>query len=188
MSLHGEARSPEAPPAHAPGESGGLAAIYAAHFDAVWHHLRRMGIAEADRDDLAQEVFLIVHRRLASYDRTRPMRAWLVGICTRVALHYWRAARRRPGDKAATPSELELAARISVGETDHDARQLLAALLATLDPDRRAMFILHELEGFSVPEIAELTETPLNTVYSRLRRTREDLAALAGRLHPEEAR
>jgi len=64
MTLQAEARSA--------GSSDELARIYATHFDAVWHHLRRMGIAEADRDDLAQEVFLIVHRRLASYDRSRP--------------------------------------------------------------------------------------------------------------------
>ena len=176
MSLQAEAHSTDE-----------LAGIYTAHFDAVWHHLRRMGIAEADRDDLAQEVFLIIHRRLASYDRSRPLRAWLVGICTRVALHYWRTLKRRPGDKRASPSELELAAMIAVGETDHDARTLLAALLATLDPDRRAMFILHELEGFSVPEIAELTESPTNTVYSRIRRTRDELAQLAERWQGKEA-
>jgi RNA polymerase sigma-70 factor (ECF subfamily) len=172
MSLQAaEARSPDA-----------LEGIYTAHFDAVWHHLRRMGISEADREDLAQEVFLIVHRRLPSYDPSRPMRAWLIGIATRVALHYWRSARRRPGDKIASPSELELAAAIAVGETDHDARELLNALLATLDHDRRATFLLHEVEGFTVPEIAELTETPLNTVYSRIKRTRDELAALATRL------
>jgi RNA polymerase sigma-70 factor, ECF subfamily len=164
-----------------------LQAIYAAHFDAVWHHLRRMGVAEADREDLAQEVFLIVHKRLPSYDAARPLRPWIIGICARVALHYWRSARRRPIDDT-TLSDIERKALAPTGDRDHDARVLLGAMLATLDPDRRTELILHELEGFSAPEIAELTETPLNTVYSRLRRTREELAQLAAAWQTKEAR
>jgi RNA polymerase sigma-70 factor (ECF subfamily) len=160
-----------------------LQAIYEAHFDAVWHHLRRMGIASADRDDLAQEVFLVVHRKLASFDRSRPMRPWLIGICARVVLHYWRSARRHP-----VAVDREAIDTIGVGnEGDREARRVLGQLLATLDPERRAEFVLHELEGFSVPEIAELTETPVNTVYSRLRRTREELALLAQRWHGKAA-
>lgn len=164
-----------------------LQAIYAEHFDAVWHHLRRMGIAEPDRDDLAQEVFLIVHRKLPTYDGSRPLRPWLIGICARVALHYWRSARRRPTDDT-TLSDIERRALSPTGDADQDARMLLTRLLATLDPDRRAELILHELEGFSVPEIAELTETPENTVYSRLRRTRDELAQLAAGWQNREAR
>jgi RNA polymerase sigma-70 factor (ECF subfamily) len=166
-------------------EPSELAAIYAAHFDPVWHHLRRMGIAAADREDLTQEVFLVVHRRLAVFDRARPLRPWLIGIATRVALSYWRTARRRPGD-VASASDPEADTAGAAGP-DHDARQLLAALLATLDPEQRVMFVLHELEGFSVPEIAKLSEVPLNTVYSRLRRIREDLAELAQRWQNQEA-
>lgn len=164
-----------------------LQAIYTAHFDAVWHHLRRMGVAEADRDDLAQEVFLTVHRRLATYDPSRPLRPWLIGICSRVALHHWRTARRHPADHDASSVDIEHALGVVAGDTDQDARLVLGALLATLDPERRAMFVLHEIEGFSIPEIAELTEIPLNTIYSRLRRTREELAGLAQRWHKEEA-
>lgn len=168
------------PQAEPRAQAAELQAIYATQFDAVWHHLRRMGIAEADRDDLAQEVFLIVHRRLASYDRARPLRAWLIGITARVALHYWRSARRRPSDDT-TISDAERQSLSPTGDPDHDSRLMLMAMLATLDPDRRTEFILHELEGFSVPEIAELTETGVNTVYSRLRRTREELAKVAER-------
>lgn len=160
-----------------------LQAIYEAHFDAVWHHLRRIGIAPADRDDLAQEVFLIAHQKLTSYDGSRPMRPWLIGICARVALHYWRSARRRP----AEPDSEAIDAIADASEGDRDARRLLGSLLATLDPERRTELVLHELEGFSVPEIAELLETPLNTVYSRLRRTRDELAQLALRWQQMEA-
>ncbi|MFT3695082.1 MAG: RNA polymerase sigma factor [Kofleriaceae bacterium] len=160
-----------------------LRAIYDAHFAAVWHHLRRMGVAKADRDDLAQEVFLTVHQKLATWDRSRPVRPWLIGIASRVTLHYWRTKRRRPGDRPAEENEPDPAA----SDADRNARMMLAALLQTLDPDRRAQFILHELEGFSIPEIAELTETPVNTVYSQVRRTRQELVALAQRWQQQEA-
>jgi RNA polymerase sigma-70 factor (ECF subfamily) len=182
--MHVEALPSKLPP---PTGTRDLAEIYAEHFDAVWNHLRRMGIADADRDDLAQEVFLVVHRRLDAYDQARPMRPWLIGICTRVVLRHWRTTRRRPADHAAASPAAELA-RVATNDPDHAARELLAALLATIDPEPRAMFVLHELEGFSVPEIAHATEVPVNTVYSRLRRTREELAERARTWHDKEAR
>ena len=188
MKAQGETLSTVAPlaPPVGHGAATDLAGIYEAHFDAVWHHLRRMGVAKVDRDDLAQEVFLVVHRRLDTFDRSRPLRPWLIGICTRVVLRHWRAVRRRPADHVAS-GDLELAETAATGDPDHAARQLLAALLATLDPEHRAMFVLHEIEGFSVPEIAELTEIPLNTIYSRLRRTREDLGELVRSWQNQEA-
>jgi RNA polymerase sigma-70 factor (ECF subfamily) len=179
-----EALTPAPPPAAA--DPRDLAAIYEAHFDAVWQHLRRMGLAPADRDDLAQEVFLVAHRRLASLDSGRPVRPWLIGIATRVVLHHWRSARRRPGDHGA-PGDEALAHQAG-DDADHAARELLARLLDSLAPEHRAMFVLYELEGFSVPEIAEVTEIPANTVYSRLRRTRDELAARARSWQMEEAR
>jgi RNA polymerase sigma-70 factor (ECF subfamily) len=166
-----------------------LRAIYEAHFAAIWQHLRRLGVSPADREDLAQEVFLIVHRKLESFDRSRPMRPWLIGIASRVVLHHYRSARRRPGDRASA-DELDVErVELAPGESpvDREARRLLGALLETLEPERRTELILHELEGFSVPEIAELTETPINTLYARLRRTRAELAALAQQWQQREA-
>jgi RNA polymerase sigma-70 factor (ECF subfamily) len=152
-----------------------IEAIYAEHFDSVWHYLRRLGVPAADRDDLAQEVFLTVHRRLDTYDPSRPLRPWVIGICARTVLHYWRTARRRPADPTDLPA-LERAAASTA--PDHEHRLLLAQLLGGLDADKRTLFVLHELEGFSVPELAELSNQSINTVYSRLRRTRQELAAV----------
>ena len=166
-----------------PVETTDLARIYDEHFDTVWNHLRRMGISGADRDDLAQEVFLVVHRRLDHYDRSRPMRPWLLGIAARVALHHWRSTRRTPIAPEAPVEETAAPA-----DDDHAARLLLGSLLASLDPERRTIVLLRELEGFSAPEIAELIEVPLNTVYSRLRRAREDMTALAERWQRKEER
>src|SRR5678816_2857953 len=58
--------------------------IYAEQLDYVWHSLRRLGVDDRDREDLAHDVFLVVYRRLASYDPACSLRAWLFGIAYRV--------------------------------------------------------------------------------------------------------
>ena len=74
-----------APHALADGTPPVLADVYRAHFGYVWHALRRLGVRTADLEDAAQEVFLVVHRKLAEFDATRPLRPWLFGILHRVA-------------------------------------------------------------------------------------------------------
>jgi DNA-directed RNA polymerase specialized sigma24 family protein len=74
----GAAATPESLP-------GTLAQIYDAHFDFVWRNARRLGVPEASADDVAQDVFMIVHRRIADYDGRAPLQAWIFGILVRVA-------------------------------------------------------------------------------------------------------
>jgi len=70
-------------------------ALFEAEFTYVWHTLRRLGIAESDRRDLAQEVFVIVYQKLGEFDRTRRVRPWLFGIAYRIALRYRSLARHK---------------------------------------------------------------------------------------------
>lgn len=177
--------SPSSHDAPAEAAHAELAQIYRDHFDAIWQHLRRMGVAEADREDLAQEVFVTAYQRLASLDRTRPVRPWLFGICTRLVLHHWRRVQRRPADQATSSHAWDECLERGRQASEPGERQLLEALLATVDVERRALFVLHELAGFSVPEIAEITGDPENTIYSRLRRTRETLSQQAQRWEQE---
>ena len=157
-----------------------LASIYRAHADYVWHSARRLGVHDRDLEDVVHEVFLVVHRRLADYDRNRPVRPWLFGIAFRVASDYRRAparrveladsdVRKRVPDAAATPA-------------DHALRREAAALvqraLAQVDDDARAVFVLVELDGVPVTEAAALLEIPVNTAYTRLRRARLAVTAV----------
>lgn len=148
---------------------------YEAHFPHVWHTLRRLGVRQADLEDATHDVFVVVHRRWADFDPSRPVKPWLTGIAYRVAADERRRARHRreqvsePGfahdqpAKGRTPDEL-VAAR--------QARALVQAALDGLDFDKRVVFVMHELEGMSAPEIAAVVEVPVNTVYSRLRAAR----------------
>jgi RNA polymerase sigma-70 factor (ECF subfamily) len=155
---------------------GTLAQIYDAHFDFVWRNARRLGVPEASADDVAQDVFMIVQRRLAEFDGRAPVRAWIFGILTRVARDHRRSFRRKAGRNvpldheftnndaalASGPTPIELAERA-------ERVRLLDTLLAELDEDKRTLLILSELEEWTLREIAELFDSNTNTIHSRLR-------------------
>jgi RNA polymerase sigma-70 factor (ECF subfamily) len=159
-----------------------MGAVFDEHFDYVWNTLRRLGVRESDLEDLAHEVFLKVHARLADYDAARPMRPWLFGFAYRVASDHRRLARHRlevlgapieATDPVRPPDE-----RIEA----HEEHTLLEAALAGMDFDRRAVLLLHDVDEVPVPAIALELGIPVNTAYSRLRLAREELAIAVNRL------
>lgn len=159
-----------------------LGAVFDEHFDYVWATLRRLGVREADREDLVHDVFLKVHSRLADYDATRPMRPWLFGFAYRVAADHHRLARHRV-EVLGAPSEM--AAEASPADERVAAleeRTLILEALETLDLDRRAVLVMHDVDDIAVPHIAHTLDIPLNTAYSRLRLAREQLATAVTRL------
>ena len=151
-------------------------AVYQDHADFVWRALARRGVATADLEDATQEVFVVTHRRWGAWEGRASIRAWLFGVVRHVANRYHRGERRqrRKLDALPTPAdEPSLDARVHA-QTRLDA---LAAAVAALPADRREVFVLADIEGFSAPEIADALGCKLNTVYSRLRRARADVAA-----------
>ena len=150
--------------------------------DLVYRALRRQGIAGADAEDLAQEVFLVMWRRWADYDPARPLRPWLLGITFRVAHDHRRRRQREvpsgfiehvPDDDRASVDEQVALARV---------RALVREALGTLDDNQRAVMILHELDGLAMPEIAGTLEVPVTTLYSRLASARRSFARAVRRL------
>lgn len=167
-----------------------LEGLYDAHATFVWRSLRGMGVPEASVEDAVQEVFLVVHRRLPDYEARGSVRSWLFAIALRVARDQRRSVRRRP----TVSLEEEGGGALSLaGDTpfDHVARtQELAFVERFLDQvneAQRAVFVLGEIQQLRAPEIAELLEENVNTVYSRLRAVRQAFArALAE--HPDLGR
>lgn len=153
-------------------ERPGFDTIYADYFRAIWRTLRRLGVAAAQLDDAAQDVFIVVHRRLSEFDG-RSLRGWLYAIAVRVASDYRRGTNRRrtvplhgllvdPAPDPGQNSEL------------NESVRLLHALLGELSEPKRIVFVLAELEELSAPEIAEALGENLNTVYSRVRAARTE--------------
>jgi RNA polymerase sigma-70 factor (ECF subfamily) len=148
----------------------------------VWNSLRRLGIPSRDLEDLTHDVFLQVHRQLDRYDPTRPIRPWLFGFAFPIASDYRRLARHRlevlgPSAESADPRPVVVDRLV-----DEEALSIGYAALDALDIDRRAVFVLHELDGCSMPEVASSLMIPLNTAYSRLRLAREQFKAIVHRL------
>jgi RNA polymerase sigma-70 factor (ECF subfamily) len=153
----------------------GLAAfdeVYEREFEYVWRTLGRFGVPHADLGDGVHEVFLVLHRRWNHLERKDALRPWLFGVARRVAAGLRAKRREEPSDAEPVAATDPLAAQ----------RDLLWRALATLDDDRRAVVILHDLEGHTGAEIAAILDVPINTVHSRLRLARADLVAAVRRL------
>jgi RNA polymerase sigma-70 factor (ECF subfamily) len=169
-------------------EGPSLRDLFAMHAPYVWNTLRRLGVAAPDLEDLTHDVFLQVHRHLAHYDRARPVRPWLFGFAYRVASQDRRRARRRrethfdpdlTADGGSGPEELAAA---------QEQRELVVAALQATDLQRRAVFVLYELDGVAMDDIARTLGIPANTAYSRLRVARSEFAAAVKRIQARRGR
>lgn len=157
--------------------------LYQQEFNYVARSLRRLGAEPHEVKDLCHDVFLAAYQRLATFDASRPVRPWLFGIAFRaMSDSRGRAYRRREVtdvDVAAMPGQVDPHAQVEASQ----AREVVLKALQTVPPERRAVFVLHDLDGASAPDIAEALGTPLNTVYSRLRVARAEVTeALRARL------
>jgi RNA polymerase sigma-70 factor (ECF subfamily) len=166
-----------------------VVAIYDRHADFVWLTLQRLGVRDADVEDMLQEVFVVVHRRLVSFDGSARLTTWLFAICLRVAAAYRRRASRRleqpmaeVPDQAAPDEENPERATAT-----RQARELLQAALDRMDLERRAIFVMFELDEVSCDEIAEMLSIPVGTVYSRLHAARKDFQKALARVQAARA-
>jgi len=168
------------PPADVPD----FRAVYDAWFEEVSRWIRALGGLEADRDDIVQEVFLIVRRKLSSFDGAN-MAGWLYRITRRQVRDF----RRRSWVKhifnrrtVAEPDHLEHGAAGPAAALEHkDDQRVLQMILGKMKEDRRSAFVLFEIEGLSGDEIARIQSVPLNTVWTRLHHARREFFALAAK-------
>ncbi len=148
-----------------------LATVYREYRAFVWRTLFHRGLDRAVVDDALQDVFLVVYRKLPTFDGRTSLKNWLYGIARRVASEYRRGCRR--GTRYLhVVADLDLHA-IS-GKYDRIGHAMIVReLLDTLDEKKREVFILAEVEGMTGPEIAETLGLNQNTVYARLRAARQ---------------
>jgi RNA polymerase sigma-70 factor (ECF subfamily) len=160
--------------------------LFDEHARYVWSTLRRLGARSHELEDLTHDVFVQVLRHLHEYDPERPLRPWLFAFAFRVAAQDRRRVRRRPEvitdttelqDDAPTAVDLLLA---------NERRELALAALDEIEINRRGVFILHELDGCPIPEVARSLGIPLATAYSRLRLARQDFAQSVRRLRSRQ--
>lgn len=179
-SIVSETRRPREPTADLPSR---LREVFDEHGPFVCRSLRYLGVPEADLDDLLQEVFMVVCKRMSDYEETGRTRAWLYSICTRVVHAQRRKVRRRresgpPPEQAASASQLTQV-------QDREALELGWRLLQQLPEQQREVFVLYEVEDMPMSEIAQALHCPLQTAYSRLYKARERIMAEVERLPGE---
>jgi len=159
-------------------------ALFEREISYVWTSLRRLGVPERDREDLANEVFFRVYQRLDTYDPSRPIRPWLFAFAVRVASEDRRRARHRYEELGAEDdAAAQAVTRDPESTTD---RELVWKAMDTLDMDKRAVLVMHDLDGHSVPEIALALSIPEGTAYSRLRAAREHITCSVRRQERRE--
>jgi RNA polymerase sigma-70 factor (ECF subfamily) len=150
----------------------------------VWRFLRRMGVPVDRADDASQQVFLIA---LEAIERIRDgsERSFLYGTAVRLAHGMRRSFHRELSSSTfdMNPSPLPQPDQLA---TQKRARELLDALIARMDDDHRAVFVLSEFDDFTTPEIAGLLDIPVGTAASRLRRAREKFRVLVRQVYGEQ--
>ncbi|MET0389717.1 MAG: sigma-70 family RNA polymerase sigma factor [Polyangiales bacterium] len=146
--------------------------LYAEHFGFVWRCLGGLGVAPSALDDAAQEVFVVVHRRLPEFRGESSLRTWLYGIVRNVAANTRRSQQRKGGlselrgdEPSAQPDPL---ASLETAE----AACFVQDFVRELDEKKRDLFVLAIVEQLSIPEVATMLGVPLNTAYTRLRTLR----------------
>lgn len=157
--------------------------LYRDHFDFVFRNLRRMGIPASSIDDALQEVYMVALRHIENYKEGSYAKAWLFAIGLRVARNYRRTLRRRGVAVPLAESRFHGRQPDPFEERERsEAHAILRAFLDSLDADKRAVFVMSELEQMSVPEIAQVVSANINTVYSRVHAARRDFARFVAQL------
>jgi RNA polymerase sigma-70 factor (ECF subfamily) len=188
--------------AEAPGPDSGLRVVatrptfeelYERHVEFLWRNARRLGVGDDAVDDVLQQVFLVVHRRLPELSLTGSEKAWLFGVLLRVVRDHKRLLRRKSPHRFFALTDPETLADDRARQPDEAlARNEAAALVQTwldaLDDDKREVFILAELEQLSAREIGLATNTNPSTVSSRLRAARQQFEGAAARHRKAEGR
>ena len=158
-------------------------AMYVQEFPFVWRSLRGLGVRDGALDDAAQEVFVIVHRRLSTFRRESTIRTWVFGIVRNVAFKHRRQLARKPTTAEAPKAEpLQPGPGPLERAQDNEAAAFVQRFLAQLNDKKREIFVLAVLEEMNITEVAAALSIPLNTAYTRLRSVRADFQkALARR-------
>jgi RNA polymerase sigma-70 factor, ECF subfamily len=162
-----------------------VAELFRDHYEFVWRLTGRLGVPMAVVDDAVQDVFVVLHQRRHEFEVRGSIRALLYGIARRIARRYRERAARHVelvgDDASAGPCPEEELARRQAAAVIRDA-------LAALDEDKRMAFVLADIEGMPMPEVAECLEINLNTAYSRVRVARQLLQKSIARHHARATR
>lgn len=155
--------------------------IYRATADFVYNVAYRITHNREDAQEVTQDVFVKIYRKLSEFRFRSSFKTWLYRIAVNAALNKYKGrsrdfARRADYDDSITTGPAGGQTTPFIDREDNEA--LIESMLSALNPDQRACVVLRDIEGFSYKEIAESLNININTVRSRLKRAREALLNL----------
>lgn len=159
--------------------------VYASERAAVGRSVRRLGVPAHAVDDVVQQVFVAVYRKLHQYDGRCSRSTWVFAIVARVVSNHRRMYRRKGMGHALAAEVGSVDELVERGGSPFDyaearqAARIAHGVLSQMPATKADTFLMFEIAGYTVPEIARETSVPLNTVYSRLRNARVEFARLA---------
>lgn len=157
--------------------------LFRENLDYVVKSLRRLGVAQGDCEDVAHELFLVVHQRLSELDPERSPRPYLFAFARRYASAYRSSARVRHEAREGPPSDKpDSSPRAEEALSRRQEHDLVYVALDELEPERREVFVMFEIDERPMDEIARDLQIPLTTVVSRLRLARRDFEAAVRRI------
>lgn len=169
--------------------------LYHEHSVFVWKSALRLGVPPASAEDILQEVFIVVQRRMGEFDGRSAVRSWIFGILLNMVRRYRRTFQRKDArcvsldddSNSASGGGGALVGLNASEQAEHVERiRLLEELLNKLDEDKRTLLVLSEIEGWTLREIAEYLGSNLNTVHSRLRVAKRAFEAIYRRWLAEQ--
>jgi RNA polymerase sigma-70 factor (ECF subfamily) len=166
-------------PAPGPAVDSGCIEAFDRELDFLFENLHRLGAATREIEDLAQEVFVVLHKNWAKVDLDRPLRPYLFGIAYRLVA----ANRRRRAREIPAPAlDMEDAGVSPQGNLERkESLRILMAALERVPVRRRAVLIMHDLEDIPIVEIARSLSLTRFGTYARLRKARAELITAASR-------
>jgi len=170
----------------------GFGAIYESMVDYVWNVVCRTGVPQSDAEDVVQEVFVTVYRRLGEFEGRAQLKTWVFSIAVHLVQHYFRTHARKPGDRASAKGT-EIQALVDQRENGpanqverRERYDALDQVLGQLDEGKRLVFVLAELEQLTLVEIGEVVGANPNTVATRLRAARQAFEKALARFQTRE--
>lgn len=162
-----------------PAESIGydFARVFDEHLDRVWRALHAMGVPAHQVEDAAQEVFLIVHDKLPTFEGRSKLSTWIYAITHRVGANYRNKQRRRPQHCSLDVSEPAPGGSPEQQASEREAARVVEEFASSLEDGMRDVFVLCLLEEQPAVDVAQLLGLSPNTVYSRMRLLRHGLRA-----------
>jgi RNA polymerase sigma-70 factor (ECF subfamily) len=165
------------------GDAEATAAFMRATQADVWRYVAYL-VDRAAADDLTQETYLRALRGLRTFQAQTAARVWLLSIARRAVVDHFRKRGRTPPVATSLDAAEGTVDRIAPAQPDPAGELALRLLIAELDEDKRAAFVLTQVHGLSYAEAAEVCGVPIGTIRSRMARAREHLLV---RLAEQEA-